>query len=177
MKVPFEEMAKVMAGMREFQKVHNLLRIDFLKIYESVKESEATKFQDHSPLIRACIKELFSLIEADIFLYNQWNPYPGFYDRHSLDDKFKKTFKHHAETFPDDGRIEAYQKFMDRDFSLFKMVEEIRHHVTHPKGEASVRVDFQTLDQARKLYDVYTVFVQSMFTNVMISITGISKLK
>src|SRR5690349_16834024 len=85
-------------NMRIFQLVHNELRKDFEAIYELAK-NKIDDIEVAKPLIRGCIKELFSLIEADIYLLNQFNPYLGYNEKDSFTKKFKKTYKHHGRTF------------------------------------------------------------------------------
>lgn len=50
-------------------------------------------------LIRAAFKEFFSMIEADLYLINQFNPYPGFDNMAPLVAKFKKTYRQHRKDF------------------------------------------------------------------------------
>jgi hypothetical protein len=82
-------MISIMNRMMEFQRVQNELRQDFILIYDIALsiENEPERFK---PLIRACLRELFSLIDADLFLYNQWNPYYNYDDKERFSVKFKK---------------------------------------------------------------------------------------
>jgi hypothetical protein len=151
--------------MREFQLVHNELKRDFLGIYK-VAIKNIDNEQLVNPLVRACVKELFSLIEADLYLLNQFNPYPGYVDRDSFLDKFKNTYKHHARIF---GKEEIHLQFNSRTIEALIKQKEIRDRTTHPKGQRSILVDTNILEKINELYLKYTNYVSTMMTNVFIS--------
>src|SRR5689334_19423378 len=47
-----------------------------------------------SPTSRCCLTpEFFSMVEADLYLINQLNPYGGYADKDPLTTKFKKTYR------------------------------------------------------------------------------------
>lgn len=152
-------------NMRTFQLVHNELRKDFEMIYELAK-SKIEDVEIVKPLIRGCLKELFSLMEADIYLLNQFNPYLDYNDRDDFCKKFKKTFKHHAKTF---NKQDTTLKFNSSHFKLLLIQKKKRDEVTHPKGRNSICVEKSYLEDIYDLFLKYNSFVNESMTNVFIS--------
>lgn len=156
----------IMIGSKiaDFQIVHNELRKGFLLIYDlAITKSENEELK---PLIRACYKEMFSLIEADIYLLNQFNPYPDYNDKEDLITKFKETFKQHSKTF-NKGTINL--NFNNSSFFLLKENKKIRDELTHPKERKSIDVDISQLEKLYCLYQKYNDFVAELMTNIVIS--------
>jgi hypothetical protein len=166
MEINFEDAERYFSAMREFQYTHNELRKDFLSIYYSVNNLEESD-KNFKPLARACVKELFSLIEGDIYLYNQYNPYSGYFDRDHLINKFKRTFKQHGRTF---NRVEDVCKFNSLNIANFRDLKFKRDSITHPKGLNSLEIiNQQDLDNVYNFYISYTEFVNSLMTNTAIT--------
>lgn len=152
-------------NLRIFQLVHNELRKDFEMIYGLAK-SKIEDVEIVKPLIRSCIKELFSLIEADIYLLNQFNPYLDYNDRDDFCKKFKKTFKHHAKTF---NKQDTTLKFNSSHFKLLLIQKNKRDEVIHPKGRKSICVEKSNLEDIYDLFIKYKLFVNESIANVFIS--------
>lgn len=153
--------------MREFQLVHNELRKDFLHIYNSAKQNNENS-DSFKPMIRACIKELFMLVESDLFLINQWNPYVNFNEYDRFHYKFKATFKQHAAIFSKENlRVE----FNSKNLRQFNELKQLRDSITHPKGRSSIQVTSSDLVRCFQFYELYTRFIQALMTNVFVSTT------
>ena len=148
-----------------FQRVHNELRKDFEMVYELTK-TKVNNIEIARPLIRGCIKEFFSLMEADIFLLNQFNSYAGYNERHDFRKKFKKTFRHHAKTFSKQAEV---LKFNSSHFKQLIIQKNKRDEVTHPKGRESIRVDETNLEDIYNLFTKYNTFISESMTNVFVS--------
>ena len=72
-----EDFRKASVAMNHYQKIHNLIRLDYielLRITENSKENP-TEF---NALYRASLKSLFTIIEADIYGLNSIDPYPNY---------------------------------------------------------------------------------------------------
>ncbi len=151
----FEAAYKRIQGLGEFQLLHNELGKDFLELYRvTIASIEAG---NKSPeLIRSCIREFFSLVEADLFYLNYLEPYDGYDDGHAILDKFKKTYKAHCK-FHD--KMDLYRKFLDHNFSDFRVLKFKRDKITHPKNKEGITVDRDLLDKTYKLSIAYTSFV------------------
>jgi hypothetical protein len=162
----FAEQMNYMQKMSELQRTHNLL----VKDIETLVAITNEHFHDQEriqPLIRACIKELFSLIEADLFLINQFNPYPDYRERDDLGRKFKKTYRHHATTFKKEDIQKAFQsKFYSKLYTL----KWKRDELMHPKGRHSIEVNSSDLITVGEVYETYRQFVSTLMTNVGVSI-------
>lgn len=165
--VSSENIFVIARRMAEFQQVHNQLRMDFKEVYELASRCTAND-PVTSALIRACIKELFSLIEADIFLYNQYNGYLDFDDKDSILDKFKRTFKHHATDFNKSGNV---MNFNSRFVVHVRKLKRLRDDITHPKSMESIVVTADDLKLTWKVYEAYTDFISSLMTGTAISAT------
>src|SRR5688572_26262367 len=149
--ISLQDFERIFTNMITFQRVHNELRKDFQMIYElakgKIEDTELIK-----PLIRSCYKELFSLIEADIYLLNQFNPYSGYQDKHDFVKKFKQTFKHHSNTF---NKQDIVLDFNSLNFELLLSQKHKRDEVTHPKGKQSIEVNTTNLEEVYSLYERY----------------------
>lgn len=156
----------IMQGMIHFKNVHNELRKDFLVVY-NLATDESNQSSTPKPLIRSCIKELFSLIEADIYLYNQYNPYRGFDDKDSILDKFKKTFKHHGKEF---NKSELVAEFNSKQFESIRKVKVLRDAITHPKSKLSIQVTREDLALTFEVYNSYTDYVNMLMTGTALRI-------
>lgn len=162
----FEEQMLYMQKMTEMQRTHNTLAKDIETLVAIAKE-QASDTDRIQPLIRACIKELFSLVEADLFLINQFNPYPDYNERDDLGRKFKKTYRHHAKTFKKQDIQKSYQS---RFYGKFYTLKWKRDEFMHPKGRTSISVTTDDLANVNQVYETYRKFVISLMTNVGVSI-------
>jgi len=108
-----------------------------------------------------------TLIEADVYLYNQYNPYEGFDDSDAILDKFKKTFKHHGKEF---NKRDSVIAFCSKWFEHLKAIKVIRDRVTHPKSMAFIQVSPDDLNLTFKVYKAYTNFVSEIMTGTALSI-------
>ncbi|KQC02364.1 hypothetical protein [Pedobacter sp. Hv1] len=167
MQVDAKDAQKYFDAMTEFQFTHNELRKDFNSIYEIVGNLDEMS-SSYKPLLRASLKELFSLIEADLYLYNQYNAYTNYFDKEAFSDKFKKTFKRHGRTF---NRMPDVLSFNSLNFELFNELKAKRDKITHPKGLADLHVDRNDLASIYKFYVLYTDHVNNLMTGTSFSYT------
>src|SRR6266478_3722233 len=89
---------ELMPFISKFPPIHNKLSADFKLLIQITEEqiNDTAKFQT---LCRACLRNLFSIIEADIFYFNLFDKYDNYDDKHHFTDKFKKTFKQICKTW------------------------------------------------------------------------------
>lgn len=159
------EFDKGLMNMITFQRIHNELRKDFQIIYELAK-SKIEEVEVAKPLIRSSYKELFTLIEADIYLLNQFNPYEKHKDRDDFCKKFKQTFKHHSSTF---NKQNINLEFNSTTFELLLKHKAKRDGFTHPKEKKSIQVSGINLDEIFELYKKYDAFINELMRNIGIS--------
>lgn len=84
----YSEFLKATAEMRKFQKVHNIIREDYMVLIDITEKHKSNKHEFDS-LYRACLKGLFSIIEADVFGLNNLDEYKGYTDKHSFEKSLK----------------------------------------------------------------------------------------
>src|SRR5258706_14821873 len=77
----FEELLSRFIKSREFQFTHNALVADINILVESVSLASE---QQKPVFIRALYKEFFSMVEANLYLINQFNPYDGYSDKDTI---------------------------------------------------------------------------------------------
>jgi hypothetical protein len=149
------------------QRTHNALAKDFETLYIIAKES-ITDAQRIKPLIRSCIKELFSLIESDLYLLNENFPYKDYSDRDRLNDNFKNTYRHFADKFKKNEVRKVYQSRPYRKLYAMKLK---RDEFMHPKGPGSIDVDIVDLEEAYTVFSDYRRFILKLHTNVGVRTT------
>ena len=162
----FGEQFLYMQKMNEMQRTHNILAKD-IETLAAIAKEQVSDNERIQPLIRACIKELFSLVEADLFLINQFNPYPDYKEMDDLGRKFKKTYRHHAKTFNKEDIQKSYQS---RFYGMFYALKWKRDEFMHPKGRTSISVTTNDLINLNQVYETYRKFVITLMTNVGVSI-------
>lgn len=160
-----QEQIAFMGKMSSMQRTHNMLAKDIETLLALTNE-QFTNPDRMQPLIRACLKELFSLVEADLYLINQFIPYPDFKERDDLGQKFKKTFRHHARTFKKEDIVKAFQ---ERFYANFYKLKLKRDDIVHPKGLHSIEVKSDDLTLISEVYKIYRNFVIQLMTNVGVS--------
>jgi len=152
--------------MREFQLTHNALKKDIEHLY-SLTINANNPPAILAALIRACHKEFFSLVEGDLYLINQFNPYTGYSDRDPMVAKFKKTYRHHTQVFKKHG---LYEKFQSASFQSFLLLTEKRHGFTHPKGRQSLLAKQEDLLLFDAVFLAYNDHINALMANVGVSV-------
>jgi hypothetical protein len=148
--------------MTEFQRTHNELKDDICKLYELVNANIAN-IEIVRPLIRSCYKELFSLIEADLYLINQFNPYDDYSDSDKLIGKFKKTYRHHSVTFK---KQKLNKKYQSSSFKLFLQLKIKRDEFTHPKERNSLQIAENDLKSFYEAFNEYIDHINALMRDI-----------
>ncbi len=162
-----EEFRKANLALNDYQKRHNIIRKDYELLLEitDLYQDERGKFDT---LYRASLKGFLSLIESDIFGLNNIDKYEGYSDRHSFEDKFKKTFKQVCRTW---NKNEIIQQYLDSKYGLLKSIKTKRDKLIHPKTTEDIVIaskkEFLDLKTAFK---DYTKMLHSIMNNFFISI-------
>lgn len=158
----FEEQLHILQKMSMMQRTHNQLAKDFEMLTEISQENSAD-VERIKPLIRACIKELFSLVEADLFLINQFRPYEGYDDKDNLNKKFKKTFRHHAEGFK---KLNIKQEYQSKSYGRLYRLKLKRDEIVHPKSLQGIDVTITDLAEVITVYQGYRTYIIQLMTNI-----------
>lgn len=149
---------------RELKLVHSILSKDLEDFYHLCKKNEGSEF-----LIRAFCKEVFSLMEVDLYLLNQLHPYPGYCDHDRFLCKFKSTFQYYVSKAPvnnkDIGTL--YKSYTDRNFEELRKARNKRDRFNHP-----MNVDSLNLSGKDFLESCYRVFANydKMYRRVFVAI-------
>lgn len=149
---------------RELRLVHSKLSKGLEDFYHVCKKSEELEF-----LTRAFCKEVFSLMEVDIYLLNKLHPYPGYRDEDRFLCKFKSTFQYYVSKAPvnnkDIGTL--YKSYTDRNFKELRQARNKRDTFNHPKN-----LDSLTLSGKDFLESCYSVFTNydKMYRRVFVAI-------
>jgi hypothetical protein len=161
-----EEQFAIMQKMSIMQRTHNALAQDFGTLAEFAKENVNNPGRIE-PLIRACIKELFSLVEADLYLINQYLPYEGYNEMDSLSKKFKKTYRHHSRSFK---KEQIKQQYQSKSYGRLYRLKQKRDEIVHPKGLHSIAVTLSNLDEVIVVYQEYRNYIIQLMTNIGFSV-------
>lgn len=157
-----EEQFAIMGKMSVMQRTHNALAKDFETLAEIAKEN-VNGTGRIEPLIRACIKELFSLVEGDLYLINQFLPYDGYNEMDNLSRKFKRTYRHHSRSFKKEKIKQDYQS---KSYSRFYRLKLKRDEIVHPKGLQSIAVTLADLEEVISVYQEYRSYIIHLMTNI-----------
>ncbi|SIS46840.1 hypothetical protein SAMN05421766_10262 [Zobellia uliginosa] len=148
-----------------YQKTHNIIRNDYLNLIELTFESKNDQ-KAFNTLYRACLRELFSLIESDLFNLNRLDSYQNYSDRDKFMVKFKKTFKQIAKTWE---KTDIQKEYFDSDLERLKTIKTERDRITHPKSPNDFKVttidDFNTF---KRVFNEYDGFINKMMNGFFI---------
>lgn len=162
-----DEFRKANHALTEYQKRHNLIRKDYELLLEitELHQNQQDKFDS---LYRASLKGLLSLIESDIYGLNQIDQYNEYSDRHSFEDKFKKTFKQICRTW---NKEEIIIKYLDNEYAKLKLLKQKRDKLIHPKETTDiVCASIDAFDELKNGFHAYTKMLHSIMDGFFISI-------
>jgi hypothetical protein len=158
-----KEFLSLLTLVKTFPKIHNSLKEDF-HLLISITESRIDQSNEFHTLCRACIKNLFSIIEADIFYYNLFDKYAEYDDLDTFIDKFKKTFKQICKTW---DREPLRKKYFDTQIHQLLELRGLRNRLLHPKEIIDLfdpaESDFIKVKDAFQAYDEFITSIMSNF--------------
>lgn len=151
--------------LHNYQKTHNIIRNDYLNLIELTFEFRNDQ-KAFNTMYRACLRELFSLIESDLFNLNRLDSYPNYSDNDKFMVKFKKTFKQISKTWK---KEDIQKEYFDSKLERLKGIKNERDRITHPKGPK----DFKTtttkdFDMFKMAFDEYDGFINKMMDGFFI---------
>lgn len=161
-----DQLFPLVQKMRIMQRTHNTLAKDFETLVEIAKEN-VEKENRIQPLIRACIKEFFSLVEADLYLINQYLPYDGYDKKEALNKKFKKTYRHHSRSFKKQALQFQYQS---KSYGRLYQLKLKRDAIVHPKGLETIDVKAADLEEVVAVYEEYRNYIMQLMSNIGFSV-------
>lgn len=161
------ELFNASKAMSEFQRIHNLIREDYLVLLNILEDekSDPVKF---NALYRASLKSLFTIIEADIFGLNNLDQYPGYSDNHRFEDKFKKTYTQICTTW---NKQEIKKQYFDTKYSKLKALRKKRDELIHPKETDHIHgANASNFEELKTVFSDYDYFINSIMDNFFIGV-------
>src|SRR5665647_382461 len=150
------EFVKDFAAMVLFQKIHNIIRKDYMELLDLTERHKVNK-TEFNALYRACLKSLFSLIEADIFGLNNLDKYQNYTDKDSFEIKFKNTFRQVCKTW---NKNEIGEKYLDTKYCKLKELRKKRDELIHPKKVEHIHEANETeFDSLKLVFTDYDSFI------------------
>ena len=151
----------------EYQRRHNIIRKDYEVLLKITEENvdDSTRFD---ALYRASLKSFLSLIESDIFGLNQIDSYDGYSDRHSFEDRFKKTFKQICSTW---NKNEIISQYLSTEYVSLKNIKKKRDKLIHPKNIDDIfKASEEDFKELKRVFENYNKMLHSIMNNFFIKI-------
>ena len=162
------EMLVAAKALAKYQSIHNVLRKDYIELLNIVENNKSHELVFDS-LYRACLRSLFSLIEADIYGLNILDQYYDYRDNNAFLNKFKDTFKQIAKTW---NKEEIQKQYFDSKLSKLKDLRKMRDELIHPKELIHIHkaseLEFETL---KTVFQDYDNFINELMDNFFLSTT------
>ena len=163
------EMFKTAQTMGKFQKIHNVIRPDFVVLLRITEERKSNE-KEFDALYRACLTRIFALIEADIFGLNQLDMYDGYDDKKDrFIEKFKETYKQICKSW---DKEELQKKYFDSKLKGLTELKKKRDDLVHPKQLENIHKasdkDFQSL---KTVFEDYDKFINDLMNDFFIDST------
>ena len=155
---------KIMKRMGEFPPIHNTYREDGELIISQMDLNidDEKKYQSY---YRSIITIFFSIIEADIFYYNQFDPYLNYSDRHSFKEKFEKTFPKVCQTW---SRQQLQEEYFSKNSTTIHKLRNVRNNLAHPKAlEHLYKASWEDVEELKGAFKNYNEFIKDLMTNFM----------
>jgi hypothetical protein len=163
----YSEFLQAGKAMGNYQKIHNIIREDYLELLNLTEKHKMEK-TEFNTLYRACLKGLFSIIEADIFGLNNLDEYENYSDKDDFETKFKKTFKQICKTW---NKTEIQKKYFDEKYSDLKKLKKKRDELIHPKKVEHLHESSETdFKEIKKVFNDYDSLINKLMDDFFISI-------
>ncbi|MBT2160599.1 hypothetical protein [Zobellia barbeyronii] len=151
--------------LHNYQKTHNIIRNDYLNLIKLTFESHDNQ-KSFNTLYRACLRELFSLIESDLFNLNRLDCYLGYSDKDRFITKFKKNFKQISKTWE---KEDIQKEYFDSKLERLKKIKTERDKITHPKNPNDFKnTTIEDLEIFKMIFDEYDEFFNRMMNGFFI---------
>lgn len=160
-----KEFEKAQLILRNYQKTHNIIRNDYLILIELTYESKNDQ-KIFNTLYRACVRELFSLIESDLYNLNRLDSYPNYQDKDKFMIKFKNTFKQISKTWQ---KTEIQKEYFESKLEGLKKIKSERDRITHPKSPNDfIKTSISDFNRIKKVFDEYDDFINKLMDKFFI---------
>ncbi len=161
----FEEFKKAQMILKNYQKTHNIIRKDYLNLLEITIESEDNQ-RSFNTLYRACLRELFSLIESDLYNLNGLDKYDGYSDYDTFMFKFKKTLKQVCSTWQ---KEEVQRDYFSKNLEKLRNIKKLRDKITHPKDSENFKdATIEDVKLIKEVFSNYSLLIQKLMDGFFI---------
>lgn len=151
--------------LNNYQKTHNIIRNDYLNLIELTFSSQNDQRQFNS-LYRACLRELFSLIESDLYNLNRLDNYKGYSDRDKFMNKFKKTFKQICRTWK---KTDLQKTYFNKKLEYLLKIKTERDRITHPKSTKDFKTtSLEDFNNFKRVFEDYDNFINKIMDGFFI---------
>ena len=163
----FESMLLAAQAMSKFQKIHNIIRNDYLELLRITEVHQSNEIT-FDTLYRASLTRLFTLIEADIYGLNLLDPFDGYDDKKIIFiERFKATYKQICKTWKKEN---LQKKYFDTKLQALKDLKKKRDELVHPKEIEHIHKasshDFQAL---QAVFNDYDKFINDLMNDFFVS--------
>jgi len=152
----FKSLKKANEIMGEFQVLRNILRHDYialLKIAEQYKDKQI----EFNAMYRACLVQLFTMIEADIYGLSTLDPYPSDNTKKNFYSIFTNTFKQIGITW---SKEQIAEKYFNTHFDELMLIKNERNNLIHPKRIEDLLVPTsKDLEKLKNAFNNYSAFI------------------
>jgi hypothetical protein len=163
----FNDFIEVSKRMNEFQTIHNIIRNEYIELLKLTEAVTANQDQFNA-LYRACLRELFSLIEADLYGFNQIDAYQGYRDHEKFVKKFKHTFDHVADIWQ---KSEVKESYFLKELDSLLRVKHDRDKTTHPKSKTDFnKVSGSSFTNLKNVFYSYDSFMNALMNDFFVSV-------
>jgi|SRR5680860_526024 len=153
--------------LSSYQKTHNIIRKDYLNLLDITRGALQNQ-KSFNTLYRACIRELFSLIESDLYSLNGLDPYRGYHDYDGFKSKFKKTIKQVFKTWE---KEDLQKKYFDQNLEQLFNFLELRDKITHPKSPDDFKdAILDDVDKVAQVFQEYRSLIHKLMDDFFIGI-------
>lgn len=160
-----EDFQKAPQVLHNYQKTHNIIRNDYLNLIDLTLKSKNDQ-KAFNTLYRACLRELFSLIESDLFNLNRLDNYSNYSDMDKFMIKFKKTFKQVCKTWE---KTELQKGYFDSKLERLKRIKTERDRITHPKSLNDFKeITIDDFNKLKAVFEDYDEFINKLMKGFFI---------
>jgi hypothetical protein len=163
--IDYSEFLNASATIDKFQRIHNILRKDYLVLLDLIEIYKSNKIEFDS-LYRAGLRSIFSLIEADIYCLNYLDKYDDYSDKDHFEKKMKSTFKQVCETW---NKEQIGKKYFETKYCDLKTLRQKRDELIHPKDTEHLHeANEGEFEKLKKVFKDYDSFINDLMNDFYI---------
>jgi hypothetical protein len=159
------EVGPTLKALSEYQSLHNIIRKEFQTLL-AITEKSKSENENFTVLCNACLRSLFSLVEADLFGLNQLIPYNNFNERHSFKFKFKKTITNVCMKRDKKG---LQKLFFETKYEKLTKLRKKRDLLLHPKESKDIQpLGENDFEKIKEVFSDYCDLIHNLMNGFFI---------